>query len=266
MSTAASRAYNWANDKTAGTPITAARMDTEFDAIITKLNQKVIIAASSPSGPIAGMLWLDSTNKLLKEYRNSEWVVHGPVHIGAAAPSTAQEGDCFFHTTNHTLQVYNGSAWVGVLVYPASTAQGDLVYLSAAETPARLAKDTNAKRVLMNTGTDNNPAWGQVDSAAASGVLGAWVNKSGGYGAQQAATDGFVMASFTVGASTALDVSGYSDSNANPTTLRAQSYTDGVHPSGATLNIFFAVKKGDYWKVTANAGSAAAVWWIPLGS
>jgi len=50
------------------------------------------------------------------------------------------------------------------------TAQGDLIYGSAANTPARLAKDTNSTRVLTNTGTDNNPAWAQV--ALATGVSG----------------------------------------------------------------------------------------------
>jgi len=109
MSTAIARSYNWVTDKNAGTPITASRMDTEFDAIITKLNQKVIIAASAPSGPIAGMLWLDSTNKLLKQYRNSEWVVMGCVHIATAAPTTAQEGDLFFNTTTHKIYVYSTS-------------------------------------------------------------------------------------------------------------------------------------------------------------
>jgi hypothetical protein len=63
MSTAKSRLYNFVNDKAASIPITASRVDGELDQIITALNQKVIIAASAPSSPIAGMLWYDSTNK-----------------------------------------------------------------------------------------------------------------------------------------------------------------------------------------------------------
>lgn len=36
--------------------------------------------------------------------------------------------------------------------------QGDILYSSAANTLAKLAKDTNATRYLSNTGTSNNPA------------------------------------------------------------------------------------------------------------
>jgi hypothetical protein len=41
--------------------------------------------------------------------------------------------------------------------------QGDLIYGSAADTLSALAKDTNATRYLSNTGTNNNPAWSQID-------------------------------------------------------------------------------------------------------
>lgn len=52
----------------------------------------------------------------------------------------------------------------------ATYAQGDLLYGSASNTLAALAKDTNATRYLSNTGTTNNPAWAQV--ALATGVSG----------------------------------------------------------------------------------------------
>lgn len=48
--------------------------------------------------------------------------------------------------------------------------QGDLLYGSAANTLSKLAKDANATRYLANTGTSNNPAWGQVNLA--NGVTG----------------------------------------------------------------------------------------------
>lgn len=44
-------------------------------------------------------------------------------------------------------------------------AQGDLIYASAIDTLAKLAKDTNATRYLSNTGTSNAPAWAQVSLA-----------------------------------------------------------------------------------------------------
>ena len=41
--------------------------------------------------------------------------------------------------------------------------QGDLLYGSGADTLAALAKNATATRYLANTGTNNNPAWAQVD-------------------------------------------------------------------------------------------------------
>jgi len=49
-------------------------------------------------------------------------------------------------------------------------AQGDILYASAANTLAKLAKDTNATRYLSNTGTANAPVWTQVNLA--NGVTG----------------------------------------------------------------------------------------------
>lgn len=41
--------------------------------------------------------------------------------------------------------------------------QGDLLYGTSTDMLAALPKDTNATRYLSNTGTNNNPAWAQVD-------------------------------------------------------------------------------------------------------
>jgi hypothetical protein len=69
----------------------------------------------------------------------------------------------------------------GLLTAPAiMTGQGDLIYGSAANTPARLAKDANATRSLTNTGSSNNPAWAQV--ALATGVSGTLPVANGGTG------------------------------------------------------------------------------------
>lgn len=45
----------------------------------------------------------------------------------------------------------------------ATYAQGDLLYASATNTLAALAKNASATRYLSNTGTSNAPAWAQVD-------------------------------------------------------------------------------------------------------
>ena len=79
------------------------------------------------------------------------------------------------------------------------TAQGDLMYGSAANTPARLAKDANATRSLTNTGSSNNPAWAQV--ALATGVSGTLPVANGGTGATSL-TDKAVLISQDTGTDT----------------------------------------------------------------
>lgn len=63
-------------------------------------------------------------------------------------------------------------------IFPSTCAQGDLFYGSAANTVAKLAKDTNSTRYLSNTGTSNNPAWAQV--ALTTGVSGVLPEANGG--------------------------------------------------------------------------------------
>jgi hypothetical protein len=62
--------------------------------------------------------------------------------------------------------------------------QGDILYSSAADTLAKLAKDTNATRYLSNTGSSNNPAWAQVNLA--NGVTGTLTVPNGGSGVASA--------------------------------------------------------------------------------
>lgn len=172
MANLVSRLYNWATDKTNSVKITAARQDGELDQLVAALNQKVLCATSAPGSPIAGQTWVDTTNKLLKIYRNNEWVAMAPVHVGTAAMATPQEADLWYDTTNNILKAYNGASWDVVITFPASSAQGDVWYLSAAATLARLAKDATATRYLSNTGASNNPAWALVNLAnGVTGVL-----------------------------------------------------------------------------------------------
>jgi hypothetical protein len=88
------------------------------------------------------------------------------------------------------------------------SAQGDILYATGANTPARLAKDTNATRSLTNTGTNNNPAWAQV--ALATGVSGTLPVANGGTGATSL-TDHYVLVGSGTGAVTPItpDTSGY---------------------------------------------------------
>jgi hypothetical protein len=75
------------------------------------------------------------------------------------------------------------------------SSQGDVLYASGANTPARLAKDANATRSLTNTGTSNNPAWAQV--ALATGVSGTLPVGSGGTGATSFTANGILVGNAT---------------------------------------------------------------------
>ena len=69
----------------------------------------------------------------------------------------------------------------GLLTAPAiMTTAGDIIYASAANTPARLAKSTTSTQFLANTGTSNVPQWNEV--ALATGVSGTLPVANGGTG------------------------------------------------------------------------------------
>ena len=70
-------------------------------------------------------------------------------------------------------------------------AQGDILYASAANTLAKLTKDTNTTRYLSNTGASNGPAWAQV--SLTNGVTGTLPVGSGGTGTATAFTGGSIV-------------------------------------------------------------------------
>lgn len=82
--------------------------------------------------------------------------------------------------------------------------------------------------------------------------LGSWVTKSVDT-AYQATTDGFVV---VISVSNTV-IYGYTDSSNPPTTLRAKNLA-----VGDTCSFTMVVKRNDYWKTTASAGSPT-VYWIP---
>jgi hypothetical protein len=61
------------------------------------------------------------------------------------------------------------AGWTGQLAVTrggtglSTTTQGDILYADASNSLAKLAKNTSATRYLSNTGTNNNPAWAQVN-------------------------------------------------------------------------------------------------------
>lgn len=112
-----SRLYNFVDDANNGVPITALRVDSELNQLVNTQNQAVIIAATAPVSPINGELWIDSSNKFLKQYRNSEWVIMGVVHYGTVM-ATPQSGDVWIDNSGGEI-VYNvrnkaNTAWIAM--------------------------------------------------------------------------------------------------------------------------------------------------------
>jgi hypothetical protein len=110
------------------------------------------------------------------------------------------------------------------------TTAGDILYASAANTPARLAKDANSTRVLTNTGTSNVPAWAQV--TLTSGVTGTLPVGNGGTGATTLTDGGIILGSGTA-AVTAMSVLAdgeivVGDGSTDPVALAAFSSSTGT--------------------------------------
>lgn len=102
---------------------------------------------------------------------------------GTGAALTASNGGIVY-SAGSALAILSGTATAGQIVrsgassaptwstatYPATVAQGDIVFASALNVIGGLTKDTNATRYLSNTGASNAPAWAQVNLA--NGVTG----------------------------------------------------------------------------------------------
>ena len=123
-----------------------------------------------------------------------QWSVSLDTSQGGTGQTSYTAGDLIYYATGTAFtKLAIGSAYQALQVnaggtapsYQASatsvlTTQGDLLYASAANTLARLAKNTTATRYLSNTGTSNNPAWAQVDLT--NGVTGTLPTANGGTG------------------------------------------------------------------------------------
>ena len=121
------------------------------------------------------------------------------------------------------------------------TTAGDIIYASAANTPARLAKDANATRYLANTGTSNVPAWNQVN--VANGITGTMTVGNGGTGATTLTDGGVLLGNGTSGI-VAMGVL------ADGEFIVGDGTTDPVAESGATLRTSIGVGTTDSPQVT----------------
>jgi len=75
--------------------------------------------ASQPPNPLAGQLWYDSANRVIKFYDGNRFRIAGGAEIGANAPTGLAIGDLWWETDGEQLYVYNGTDFI--LVGPIAT-------------------------------------------------------------------------------------------------------------------------------------------------
>jgi hypothetical protein len=69
---------------------------------------------SAPASPIAGQMWWDKTNNLLKVYNGTTFKTVSSSTASASTPSGSVTGDLWWDTTNGQLKVYNGSSFTTI--------------------------------------------------------------------------------------------------------------------------------------------------------
>lgn len=69
---------------------------------------------TAPSSPIAGQMWWDSTNSLLKVYTGSAFKTVSSSTASGSTPTTNVTGDLWWDTTNGQLKVYNGTSFTTI--------------------------------------------------------------------------------------------------------------------------------------------------------
>lgn len=192
------------NDQTAFLTVVKLNSSNQivFDQPLAALN------LASPIPPTSGGTGLTSTtaNQLL--YSSSNNVIAGLPSAassvlatdGSSVPSLTQTlpsgvQDNITRTGTITNGVWSGTTIVATKggTGLATYVQGDLLYASAANTLSALAKSASATRYLSNTGTDNAPAWAQIDLS--NGVTGTLTVPNGGLGAATLTDHGILVGS-----------------------------------------------------------------------
>lgn len=95
---------------------------------------------------------------------------HRITSTGGQNPVIDIAADYVGQTSITTLGTITTGTWNGTAINEThggtnqtTYAQGDMLYASAANTLSKLSKNTSSTRYLSNTGTNNNPAWSQVN-------------------------------------------------------------------------------------------------------
>jgi len=103
--------------------------------------------SAEPPNAIAGQVWYDSANKVLKFYDGNKFRIAGGAETGSNAPSGLAKGDLWWETDGEQLYVYNGQDFI--LVGPVATGGEGVSQLTAVTIKDTLANDRTVLKVTI---------------------------------------------------------------------------------------------------------------------
>jgi len=109
--------------------------------------------ANQPPNPLAGQVWYDSANRVIKFYDGNRFRIAGGAEIGPNQPVGLARGDLWWETDGEQLYVYNGEDFI--LIGPVSTG-GEGV----SQVTSRVVKDVSANDRTILTFTVNDEVVG----------------------------------------------------------------------------------------------------------
>ena len=104
--------------------------------------------ANQPPNPLAGQVWYDSANRVIKFYDGNRFRIAGGAEIGPNAPVGLALGDLWWETDGEQLYVYNGSEFI--LVGPIATGGEGVSQLTSATVKDISANDRTILKVTVN--------------------------------------------------------------------------------------------------------------------
>jgi hypothetical protein len=176
--------------------------------------------------------------------------------LGSELAINITDGKLFYKDNANAIQV------IGWKVVPTtaggtgltSYAQGDLLYYNSGTTLTALAKNTTATRYLSNTGTNNNPAWAQVDLS--NGVTGTLPVGNGGTGLASYTANRILYAS---GTTTIATSAGLTFDGTNFATTGTASATKFIPTGGTATGNGMYLPSANTLSFSTNGSQAATI-------
>jgi len=100
-----------------------------------------------PPRPVAGQIWYDSANKVLKFYDGNQMRIAGGAEVGISQPSGLAKGDFWWEEDGEQLYVFNGEDFI--LVGPVTTGGEGVSQVSVATIKDTLANDRTILKVTV---------------------------------------------------------------------------------------------------------------------